>query len=67
VQPRNCDSASYRLAAAFVDGYHADEIQPYALRAPEVILGCEWGTSADIWNVGCLVCDLNARVIRRRS
>ncbi|KXN81871.1 Serine/threonine-protein kinase spk-1 [Leucoagaricus sp. SymC.cos] len=41
--------------AAFVDGYHADEIQPSALRAPEVILGGGWGTSADIWNLGCLI------------
>jgi len=38
-----------------VDGPHADIIQPYALRAPEVILGNGWNTSADIWNLGCLV------------
>ena len=38
-----------------VHGPHADIIQPYALRAPEVILGNGWSTSADIWNLGCLV------------
>ncbi|KJA15817.1 hypothetical protein HYPSUDRAFT_58602 [Hypholoma sublateritium FD-334 SS-4] len=41
--------------ATMVDGPHADIIQPYALRAPEVILGNGWNTSADIWNLGCLL------------
>lgn len=45
---------SLGLAAAAADGPHAAVIQPPALRAPEVILGCEWGPSADIWNLGCL-------------
>ena len=30
-------------------------VQPYALRAPEVILGLEWGPTIDIWSLGCLV------------
>lgn len=30
-------------------------IQPESLRAPEVIIGAEWDTKADIWNLGCLV------------
>lgn len=30
-------------------------IQPDRYRAPEVILGCGWGFSADIWNFGILV------------
>lgn len=30
-------------------------IQPDHYRAPEVILGCGWDTSADIWNLGALV------------
>lgn len=34
----------------------AQLIQPHALRAPEVIIGAEWDTKADIWNLGCLVC-----------
>ncbi|KZT25370.1 kinase-like protein [Neolentinus lepideus HHB14362 ss-1] len=41
--------------AARADGFHVPIIQPVALRAPEVILGCGWGTSADIWNLGCMV------------
>lgn len=30
-------------------------IQPDHYRAPEVILGCGWRMSADIWNLGVLV------------
>lgn len=30
-------------------------IQPDHYRAPEVILGCGWNFSADIWNFGVLV------------
>jgi len=44
--------------AAFNNGTHADMIQPVALRAPEVIIGCEWDQRADIWNLGCLVFEL---------
>ncbi|GLB41536.1 putative protein kinase domain containing protein [Lyophyllum shimeji] len=44
--------------AAAVDGFRAEIIQPYALRVPEVILGAEWGPSADIWNLGCLIFEL---------
>ncbi|EMD41946.1 hypothetical protein CERSUDRAFT_110500 [Gelatoporia subvermispora B] len=32
--------------------------QPYALRAPEVILGLPWGPPIDIWTVGCLMFEL---------
>ena len=27
-----------------------------ALRAPEVILGADYGTQVDIWAIGCMVC-----------
>ncbi|EJD54269.1 kinase-like protein [Auricularia subglabra TFB-10046 SS5] len=33
-------------------------IQPDALRSPEVLLGCEYDTKADIWNAGCLIFEL---------
>ncbi|KAB8278281.1 CMGC protein kinase [Aspergillus minisclerotigenes] len=33
-------------------------IQPDHYRAPEVILGCGWRMSADIWNLGILLWDL---------
>ncbi|KAF9518254.1 hypothetical protein BS47DRAFT_1379973 [Hydnum rufescens UP504] len=40
--------------AVATNGLHPELIQPFALRAPEIILGREFGTSADIWNLGCL-------------
>ncbi|TDL23733.1 kinase-like protein [Rickenella mellea] len=33
----------------------AEVIQPESLRSPEVIIGAEWDTKADIWNFGCLI------------
>lgn len=36
----------------------AEMIQPESLRSPEVIIGAEWDTKTDIWNVGCLVSEL---------
>ena len=41
--------------AQFLDKRVTDDIQPGALRAPEVIIGYEWGTKVDIWALGCLV------------
>jgi serine/threonine-protein kinase SRPK3 len=36
--------------------YRGDgHIQPESLRAPEVLIGAEWDTKVDIWNLGCLV------------
>jgi serine/threonine protein kinase len=31
------------------------EISPYALRAPEVIVGAKFDTQIDIWALGCIV------------
>ena len=42
-------------SAQFLDKRVTDDIQPGALRAPEVIIGYEWGTKVDIWALGCLV------------
>ncbi|KAL1729821.1 kinase-like domain-containing protein [Schizophyllum commune] len=39
-------------------GDHKQLIQPQDLRAPEVLMGCKWGTSADIWNMGCITFEL---------
>ncbi|OBT54642.1 hypothetical protein VE04_04943 [Pseudogymnoascus sp. 24MN13] len=37
---------------------HTGVIQPLPYRAPEVILGIEWGAETDIWNVGALTWEL---------
>ncbi|QKX61152.1 uncharacterized protein TRUGW13939_08299 [Talaromyces rugulosus] len=36
-------------------------IQPDPYRAPEVVLGCGWGFSADIWNFGVLIWNILER------
>ncbi|KAF3760060.1 hypothetical protein M406DRAFT_348693 [Cryphonectria parasitica EP155] len=33
---------------------HVSAIQPHHFRAPEVLLGCSWPCSVDIWNLGLL-------------
>ncbi|KAG8723062.1 hypothetical protein FRC09_004895 [Ceratobasidium sp. 395] len=40
------------------DRHFQEHVQPYALRAPEVILGCGWDSPVDIWSVGCLTAEL---------
>ena len=43
-------------STAHPQGNHLSKIvQPHTLRAPEVILGLEWGPAIDIWSLGCLV------------
>ena len=43
-------------STAHPQGEHlGDIVRPYALRAPEVVLGLEWGPAIDIWSLGCLV------------
>ncbi|EEH08166.1 protein kinase [Histoplasma capsulatum G186AR] len=33
-------------------------IRPDHYRAPEVVLGCDWKMSTDIWNLGILICSI---------
>ncbi|KAG8924361.1 serine/threonine protein kinase, CMGC group [Tulasnella sp. 418] len=39
-------------------GRNSHDIQPFAYRAPEVILGAEWGSGVDIWNLACMVYEI---------
>ena len=42
-------------AATWVEHHFTDDIQTRQYRCPEVILGAQWGPSADIWSVACIV------------
>lgn len=41
--------------ARFGQETYSDDIQPFAYRAPEVILQVPWSYSVDIWNAGLAV------------
>lgn len=43
------------MTASWRDNHLSDQIQPQALRAPEVTIGAPWDTGVDIWSLGCLV------------
>ena len=43
------------LGEARLGKVHNGLIQPRIYRAPEVILGLDWTSKVDIWNVGVLV------------
>lgn len=45
--PVLCDLSEARFGA----GEHTEYIMPDVYRAPEVILGMNWGFKVDIWNV----------------
>ncbi|KAG5969433.1 hypothetical protein E4U56_008335 [Claviceps arundinis] len=54
-EPMLCDfGAAMRLQDRFE---RPEKIQPNQYRAPEVILDTPWTSSADIWNVGCMIWD----------
>lgn len=44
--------------ATFANLHFTNHIQTRQYRAPEVILGHEWGALADVWSIGCLVFEL---------
>ncbi|KZT66689.1 kinase-like protein [Daedalea quercina L-15889] len=44
--------------ATWVEHHFTDDIQTRQYRCPEVILGAQWGPSADIWSVACIIFEL---------
>ncbi|CAE6462876.1 unnamed protein product [Rhizoctonia solani] len=60
------DIQNTRAQAVIADFSHShwadhrfqDEIQSYALRAPEFILGYGWNGAVDVWSVGCLAAEI---------
>jgi serine/threonine protein kinase len=47
--------------ACFIDNHTNDLIQTREYRSPEVILGHEYSTSADIWSLACMAYELAAK------
>lgn len=54
--PVLCDFGS----AVFGEEEHLECVQPNVYRSPEVTLRAPWDYKIDIWNTGCMVCDLEA-------
>lgn len=44
--------------ACWTNRHFTNDIQTRQYRSPEVILGAQWGASADIWSAACLVFEL---------
>lgn len=44
--------------ACWYDEHYTNSIQTREYRSPEVLLGCQWGCSADIWSTACLIFEL---------
>lgn len=44
--------------ACWYDEHYTNSIQTREYRSPEVLLGSQWGCSADIWSAACLIFEL---------
>ena len=42
-------------SASFLDGQDYDYLQTRPYRAPEIVFGCDFDFSADIWSLGCII------------
>jgi serine/threonine protein kinase len=45
--------------ATFENEHHASVINTRQYRGPEVILGCGWSYSSDVWSAGCILFELS--------
>ncbi|KAI0856463.1 serine/threonine protein kinase [Xylaria cubensis] len=52
--------------SSFADRHLTENIQPVALRAPEVLIKASWDTKTDFWNLGAVILELY-RAIRMFS
>ena len=44
--------------ACWFNKHYTEDIQTRQYRAPEIILGGDWGCSTDLWSTGCLIFEL---------
>lgn len=57
--PKNVHAKIVDLGnSCWVHKHFTSDIQTRQYRSPEVILGCDYDTSTDIWSVGCIVFEL---------
>ena len=54
MQVKLCDMGN----ACYVDKHYSDIIQTREYRSPEVILGGDYDSSADIWSLACMIFEL---------
>lgn len=54
--PVLCDFGS----AVWGEEKHEEDVRPDVYRSPEVILNVPWSYEIDIWNVGCMVGNIEA-------
>jgi serine/threonine protein kinase len=54
--PVLCDFGS----SVWGEDRHKEDVQPDVYRSPEVILKVPWSYEIDIWNVGCMVGNIEA-------
>ncbi|KAM4610019.1 SRSF protein kinase 3 [Polymixia lowei] len=62
LDPRNADKLRIKIAdlgnACWVYKHFTEDIQTRQYRALEVLIGAEYGTSADIWSTACMAFEL---------
>lgn len=46
------------VLATWIDRHFTEDIQTRQYRSPEVILGAEWGPTADLWSAACIIFEL---------
>ncbi|KAL6709058.1 hypothetical protein ACN47E_002185 [Coniothyrium glycines] len=46
------------FGAARIGEKHTGDVMPLPYRAPEIILGMEWGSKIDMWSLGVMIWDL---------
>jgi len=58
----NTEARQFKLidfgSAVLQHDVHVSYLQSRWYRAPEVILGCEWGPKIDVWSLGCVLAEL---------
>ncbi|KAK0387560.1 hypothetical protein NLU13_3806 [Sarocladium strictum] len=52
------DYGAARLGDPEINERHSGDVMPGTYRAPEIIMGADWGSKIDMWSLGVMVWDL---------